>query len=288
MKSVISYIASIVLIGTLASCEKVINLDLPKGDPLPYIDAWISDQPGIQTVKFLKAVDYLTANEPEAISGADISITDLTTNTTYPFTYNNGAYNYDAGADAIGVVGHAYKLQIVYNGETFEATDTLKRVTAIDSLTYKFQEEDGEDKAGIYAKLYARDLPGAVDHYWIRTYRNGQLNYHVGEMLSVDGAFDNDGITDGYAFIPPFRDGITSGEKPYEKGETVTVLIRSLSWASYGFIAQALDQLENQGMFASVLQNVPANMKTTKAGSTSKIFGWFGMVAETQASKKIQ
>jgi hypothetical protein len=265
-----------------------VELDLPKGDAIPYVDAWITNQPGIQTIKFLQATDYMSEQEAEPIAGANITLTDLTENKEYPFTYNNGAYVHDAGSEGIGVVGHSYKLRIQYNGEIFEATDVMKRITSIDSLTYKYQEEETGEEAGFYAKLYAHDLAGAIDYYWIRTYRNNQLNYHVGEMLSVDGAFGEEGVTDGFAFIPPFRDGITSDEEPYIKGDDVKVVIRSLSKNSFDFMNQAVTQLSNQGMFAEVLKNVPANLQNQQAGSNTKIYGWFGTVAETSMSVSIE
>jgi hypothetical protein len=288
MKSIINYVIIVLLIATTTSCEKVIDMDLPKGPALPFVDAWITNQPGVQSIRFLKATDYMSPNGPEAISGAQISVTDLTSNTTYPFNYDNGAYTYDAGNTPIGIVGHAYKLSIVYNGETYEAVDTMMRTTVIDSLTYKYEEEDGEDEEGFYAKLYVHDVIGGIDYYWIRTYRNGQLNYHVGEMLSVDGAFDAEGITDGYAFIPVFRDGITSGEHPYQKGDEVKVVIRSVSKETHRFLDIAVSQLYNQGMFAEVLSNVPTNLVNQQAGSTNKIYGWFGLAGETEMSKQIQ
>ncbi|THU39394.1 DUF4249 domain-containing protein [Niastella caeni] len=287
--SIIKYISIVLLGASFTACERVIDLDLPNGEDLPYVDAWITNQPGVQTIKFLKATDYLSSNAAEVISDAQITVTDITAGKSYPFTYQNGAYHYDAGSNPIGVVGHSYKLSINWKGEQFEATDDLKRNTTIDSLTSAFKEADGEDEEGYYVKLYVRDLIGAVDYYWIRTYRNGALNYHVGEMLSVDGSFGGDeGITDGFAFIPPFRDGVTSGEKPYEKGDNVKVLIRSMSEPSYEFMEQVQAQLTNDGLFGKVLHNVPANLKNLQSTSKTKIYGWFGTVAETSATRKVE
>jgi hypothetical protein len=285
---VIKDISVIFLGASFTACERVIDLDLPKGQELPYVDAWITDQPGVQTIKFLKATDYMSSAAPEAVSDAQISVTDVTAGKSYPFTYKNGAYNYDAGSNAIGVVGHTYKLNITWKGEQFEATDELKRNTRIDSLTSEFEEADGEDKEGFYVKLYVHDVVGAVDYYWIRTYRNGTLNYHVGEMLSADGSFGDDGLTDGYAFIPPFRDGVTAGEKPYEKGDNVKVLIRSLSKGSHEFLEQVQSQLANDGLFGRVMHNVPSNLNNLSSTGKSKIYGWFGAVAEISASIKVE
>jgi hypothetical protein len=288
MKIFAKYIAIAFVLCTLNACERVIDLDLPKGEPIPYLDAWITTDAGVQTIKFLKAVNYMDNKEPEPIPGAQISVTDVTIGQTYVFNYANGAYSYDPGSSAsIGVIGHAYKLNIVYNGETFEATNEIKRNTVIDSITYKYQEEKNDEDEGYYAKLYARDLPGAADYYWIRTYRNDKLNQYVGEMLSIDGSYSED-ISDGFDFIPPFREGITSGEKPYLIGDKVKVQIRSLTKSTHNFMEQVAAQLSNNGLFAEVLQNVPTNVTNLQPAGKTKIYGWFGTVAQTEATKVIQ
>lgn len=288
-KSFLQYIAIALVAGSLASCERVIDLDLPDGSGLPYVDAFITDQPGVQTIKFLKATDYMSSNAAEPISDAAVSVEDITASKSYTFNYQNGSYTYDAGASTIGVIGHVYKLNISWKGEQFNAVDTLKRNTVIDSLTSEYKEEETGDEAGYYVKLYAHDAIGGADYYWIRTYRNGALNYYVGEMFSTDGTIGvSDGLTDGYAFITPLRDGVTSGEQPYEKGDVVKVLIRSMSKPSYEFMQQVQESLNNDGLFGKVLHNVPSNVSNQQTTSSNKIYGWFGTVAEISQSITVQ
>jgi Domain of unknown function (DUF4249) len=287
MKQYKLYIAALIALYTFSSCEKVIDVNIPDGEPLPYIDAWITNKPGKQTIKFLKAVNYLDSKQPGPITDAQVSVTDLTDNKTYDFTYQDGAYNYDAGADAIGIIGHQYKLSVTYNGEQFEATDVLNRVTKIDSITTEFKEADGDDKEGYYAEFYAKDLPGGSDYTWVRTYKNGVLNSYVDETVVIDASFYED-VSDGFTFIEPVREGITSGEKPYQKGDVVKVLLRSVSKPTRDFLDQAMDQMYDGGMFAPVLQNVPTNIANKQTSSKLKIFGWFGTVAEAEMSKTIQ
>lgn len=284
------YIVALIALYTFSSCEKVVDVNLPDGEKLPYLDAWITDKPGKQTIKFLRAVNYLENKEPEAVTGAQIVVTDVTDNKTYNFTYQNGAYQYDAGADAIGIIGHTYKLSINWDGQQFEATDKLTRVTKVDSITVEYRDEDqteGDEKVGYYAELHARDLIGGTDYSWIRTYKNGALNYHVTEMVAIDASFYED-ASDGYIFIEPFREGITSGDEPYKKGDVVKVMIRSLSKPTYDFLDQLIDQLYSGGLFAKVLQNVPSNIFNKQTSSQTKIYGWFGTVAETEMSKTMQ
>ncbi|WEK36802.1 MAG: DUF4249 domain-containing protein [Candidatus Pseudobacter hemicellulosilyticus] len=288
MKKLSIYSIAILGLGLLASCEKVVDIDLPAADPVPYVDAWINDREEAQTIKVLKAVGYLSQSGPEPIANAQVSITDLTLNQTYPFSYANGSYTYDPGpGNRIGVVGHEYKLSITYNGELFEATDVLNRVCPVDSITIEYKEEETGNDEGYYATFYAQDLPGAQDYYWIRTYRNGSLNHNVTEMWAIDGSFYED-VSDGMNFILPIREGITSGDHPYVQGDEVKVLIRSLSKPSYNFIRMVNDQLTNGGMFSRVLQNVPYNLKSNQAGSKNRIYGWFGTVAESELAKKVE
>ncbi len=289
MKKFILYIIVIIGAGAFTSCEKVISLDVPIGDPVPYIDAWLTDKPGPQQIKFLKAVGYLDNSAPPVIADAQIRVTDLTINQTYDFTYSNGAYTHDPGAGvAIGVVGHEYKLSINWQGETFETTDKLNRVPPIDSITVEFKKETNGEEEGYYAKFFAVDIKGARDYYWIRTFRNGVRNQNVDEMWSIDGAYYEDADSDGFNFIIPIREGITSDEKPYLKGDEVKVVMRGISKDAYEFIRLMADQLSNGGMFAKVLANVPTNVSTKKQGSPNKILGWFGTVSETELAKKIE
>jgi hypothetical protein len=287
MKNYRIYIVALFSIYTLSSCEKVVDVDLPQGQDLPYVDAWITDKPGKQSIKFLKAVNYLESKQPEPITGAQISITDITAAKTYAFSYKDGEYAYDAGAIAIGIIGHQYKLNITWNGEQFEATETLNRINKIDSISYKYKEAKNDEKEGYYAEFHARDVPDGTDYYWIRTYKNGELNYHVQEMVSIDGTFYED-ISNGLPFIEPLTEGITSDDKPYVKGDVVKVLIRSVSKPTYDFLNQLISQLYNGGLFAEILQNVPANITNKQSGSKTKIYGWFGTVAETELSQTIQ
>lgn len=289
MKKLSLYIIAIVSAGLFASCEKVIDLKVPAGEAVPYIDAWITNKNGEQQIKFQRAVGYLDNSAPPVIEDAQMTLTDITINKTYNFNFSNGAYRHNPGADvAIGVIGHEYKLTINWQGEVFEATDKLNRVAPVDSITYEFKEEKGDEKKGYYAKFYAVDLRGQTDYYWIRTYLNGALNQNVNEMWSIDGAYYDDANSDGFNFIVPLREGITSGNKPYQKGDVVKVVMRGISKDDHKFINMLTEQLSNGGLFAKVLANVPHNMRSNKADSKNKILGWFGTVSETELSKIIE
>lgn len=282
-----SLLLILILGSLLPACEKVVDVSIPTGEKLLYVDGFITDQPGLQTIRLLQTPAYLDANGPAAIPDATINLTDITTGDVYPFTYQNGNYTYlPAGNDPIGIIGHQYKLSIDYMGARFEALDQLNRVPPVDSITVEYKTESGDRKAGYYAKFFATDIGGGTDYYWIRAFRNGQRNTYVSDWYSIDGSFDA-GISDGFEFIYPIRTGITSNEKPYQQGDEVKVLIRSMSAGTYDFIDKSLNQIANGGLFAKVLENVPSNLINKTAGNNSRLYGWFGTVAESSLSKTI-
>ena len=278
---------AVLILLSLGSCEKVIKLDLPSANSLVYLDGFITDSVGVQSVKLLKAPGYLDSAAPKPVADATITLTDLTLGTSYPMSYQGGAYSYDAGTGKIGVVGHIYQLSVNWSGAQFIARDTMKRVPPIDSVNYTYKKDDGNKKDGYYVTFFSVDFPGATDWYWIRAFRNGARNGYVFDQVSIDGAFAEN-TNDGLEFIYPLREGVTANDKPYVKGDSVRIVLRSLSKNSFDFMQTALNQLFNGGLFATVLANVPANLVNQTPGNTARIYGWFGMTAQTERSTKIK
>ncbi|NLR81247.1 DUF4249 domain-containing protein [Chitinophaga eiseniae] len=286
MKKSLLFILSAVVAG-LTACEDKIDLNIAKGTSYPVLDAWITTETGQQNIRFTMSVPYTDDNPAPIIDDATITLTDLTTGTSYPFVFKDKMYSYDATSKPIGVVGHAYKLHIQYKNETFDAYDSIKRVPQIDSITYEFKkkEEALSGKEGYYAKFYAKDLAGGTDYYWIRSYRNDTLK-RLEDNFSVDGSFD-DGVADGIPFILPLQEGITDYKKPFLANEKVIVRLSSLTYASYEFLKQVNDQVNAGGLFAKVLENVKSNVENTTANGKVRILGRFGTSAVSKAEKTI-
>jgi len=275
--------------AAFASCEDTIDVNVAKGISHPVLDAWITDEPGLQQIKLTQSTGYTDQAAAPIIKDATITLFDETAGKSYDFHFADTAYTFFKGEDiAIGVVGHAYRLRVVYKGETFEAIDTIKRNTTIDSITYKYKtkDEDGAEEDGYYAKFHGRDIPDGTDYYWIRSYRNN-VWHRVADDFSVDGFFDQT-IEDGGQFILPIQESITDEERPYLKGQTVIVKIRSLTYQSHFFVTQVFEQINAGGLFAKVLENVRCNAKNTTPGGKEKMLGWFGTSAVTSKQKTIE
>lgn len=278
------------IIAGLTSCEDTIELNVAKGTSYPVLDAWITNEPGLQIIRFTNSVPFTDQTPSPIIKDATITLIDETANQTYAFNFNDSAYTFNPGDNvSIGVIGHAYRLRVVYKGETFEATDTIKRVPPIDSITckYKTEDKDGVDKEGYHAKFHAKDIAGAVDYYWIRSYRDNTW-HRVADTYSVDGYFDQS-VKDGASFIMPIQEGITDEDHPFLLNETVIVKIRSLTYKSHFFLTQVDTQINSGGLFAKVLENVKSNaINVTTGGGTQRILGWFGTSAVSTKEKIVE
>jgi hypothetical protein len=289
MKRIINIFSILVAAVAFTSCEDVIDVDIPKGKTYAVVDAWITNEAGKQSIRITETVPYTSTGAAPVVSDAVVVLTDLTDNKTYPFTFANGVYSHDPGLDkSIGVLNHAYKLRIELKSEVFEAIDTIKRVTEIDSIGYEFKTEENSasNKEGYYARFYGRDLAGASDYYWVRSYRNNRDN-RVGDAFAVDGSYQ-EYVSDSAVFIVPISESITDWDKPFQLNETVIVRLASLTKSSHTFLTHVESQLQNGGLFAKILENVKSNIKNTNTSSNVKVLGWFGASAVKFKEKTIR
>ncbi|PUZ21758.1 hypothetical protein DCC81_24530 [Chitinophaga parva] len=272
------------------ACTDTINLNVPNKKNYPVLDAVITDQPGVQKIRFTSSVPYQDNNAAPVLSDATMTLFDLTSNNSYPFRFGaDGYYSYDPGTGkSIGILGHVYKLHIEYKGDIYEAYDTIKRIPEIDSITYKYKSKDDNiaGKEGYFARVFITDIKGATDYYWLRAYRNN-LQTRNTDAFAVDGAFD-EGVADGFQLIMPLSESITRDDKPYQLGDTVIVQFSSLSYPTYNFMNQAYNQINNGGLFATVLENVKSNALNTVPSSSNKILGWFSTTSVRYKSIIIQ
>ena len=289
MKRTIKIFSILVAAAAFTSCEDVIDVDIPKGKTYAVVDAWITNEAGKQSIRITETVPYTSTGAAPVVSDAVVVLTDLTDNKIYPFTFANGVYSHDPGLDkSIGVLNHAYKLRIELKSEVFEAIDTIKRVPEIDSIGYEFKTEENSasNKEGYYARFYGRDLAGASDYYWVRSYRNNRDN-RVGDAFAVDGSYQ-EYVSDSAVFIVPISESITDWDKPFQLNETVIVRLASLTKSSHTFLTHVESQLQNGGLFAKILENVRSNIKNTNTSSNVKVLGWFGTSAVTFKEKTIR
>ncbi|MDX2061714.1 MAG: DUF4249 domain-containing protein [Bacteroidia bacterium] len=247
-------------LALLTGCEVPFDTELQTLPPGLVVEGLLVDSVAPQYVRLSRSQAFTDNSAPPVVTGAAVTVEDLTDATTYPYTEAEpGLYR---SAPFTGIVGHVYRLTVVQNGETFTAVDTLKRVMALDSVTYEFVEE-GQfvDEAAYYLTTYSTELEGLGDFIEYRFFRNGAPNDYTLENIR---AFQ-DLRVDGNAIVADWQ-----GVFPYAVGDTYAVEIRSLSSNGYNYFTD----LTNSGNAGSPFGGPPYTPRTNLSGP-STVYGFF-------------
>ncbi len=287
MKNLIYFFCFFIVLG-LSACEDAIVVDLDQGSQQLNVDAFITNLYGKQTIRLTKTTAYFENKSAPGITDASVKLFNKSSGKMYDFLHeNDGNYSWTpSNGDTLAKIGNEYTLRITYNNEQFIAESQLNPVPAIDSISYELREARGPSPKGYIASLYAIDILGRTDYYWIRTYRNDSLlNKPENINTAVDAAFPPNGRSDGFLFIPPIREGITPFDRPYNLGDKIKVEICSITSQTYEYISESQQQMVNGGLFATP----PANVRTNIINVTNpdkKAVGWF--VISAISSKETQ
>lgn len=269
------YIMCLVAVATMTACEDEIDVTLGASTPQLSVEAWITDQSPVQTVRLTISQDYFNDAAAAGASGATVRINDDQGN-VYNFTESDlKAGNYLS--NFTGAIGSTYTLYIQYQGEEYQATTTLSRVPPIDSI----RVEDAETAAsgptnvskGYRAEFFANEIPGKGDYYRVKTYRNNKLLNKPANITVFE-----DTNVDGLPFILPIRlsiNPVSDEGEGYALGDQVKVELLSISKEAYNFFNELQTQTSNGGLFASPIANVPTNIKNLNPASTKSAVGFF-------------
>ena len=116
----------------LASCQKVINVDLNSAAPAIVIEGGITDQPGPYTVTLTSTVSFSSSNTFPPVSGAAVTIADNAGHSDILTETSPGIYS---TSSLQGVPGRVYTLTVIASNKTYQSVSTLSPPVSIDSLS---------------------------------------------------------------------------------------------------------------------------------------------------------
>lgn len=160
----------IVVLASLFNCEDVIEVDLNEAEPRLVIEAsinWLKNTSGNeQEIKLTLSAPFFDGEVPPA-NGAIINITD-SNNNVFDFIEleNSGIYK---NSIFIPVINESYNLSVIYEGEVYTATETLKSVVPIDFIEQK--NDGGFSGEEIEVKAFYTD-PADEENYYFFEFLN--------------------------------------------------------------------------------------------------------------------
>jgi hypothetical protein len=232
-------------------------------------------------VTVTKTLNFYDVLSPEGVSGASITIENLTTDEpAYNFTEeagNNGFYIWepDSPTDTFGIVGSTYRLNVTVEGEEYESFSILNPVPDIDSIRFNFIEEGNFNGEYYQAEFFAVEFQNTLDYYWIKGFYNGiflgQPHYII---ASVDGSFSENTSqqNDTSIFIPTIRTSINpfptnsddDTEPGYAIGDSAGVELHSITEEAFLYLNEIKTQTDRPGgtseLFAVPMTNLNGNI----------------------------
>lgn len=227
MKKLTAFLLPAVALLFLASCTKVIDVNLNNTSAKLVIEARVSDQSGPQRVKLTKTVNFDTDNNFPPVTGASVILRDITAGLADTLDeVSAGIYE---SSTIPGVQGHTYNLVINAEGKTYTSSSTMPQVVPFDSL----YSED----FSVFGELYKNMVPIYQDPAGVRNYYRFILtvNGHYKEQYSWDDRF-SDGRRNVSALFDEGADEDEEEEDERTKaGDTATVEMQCVDEAAFRY-----------------------------------------------------
>ena len=263
---------------TFSSCEDVIDVDVPTGKTRLVIEAsldWEKGTPGNeQVIKLSTSTPYFDTTTSSIVTNASVRV--VNTNTSEEFIFanqNDGTY---AVSNFVPIIGNTYSLEVIYNDETYTATETLMSVSDFNSITQSV--EGGFDDELLEVNIYFDDPVDQDNYYLIRYYEEGDL-FPILEDESDEFSNGNE-IHDFWEK----EDDEDSNEKAFEVGDTVEISLYGISERYYNYIRILIEQYDSGG---NPFSSLPSQLRGNCINETNEnnyAYGYFRATEVVKAS----
>jgi hypothetical protein len=193
----IRFISLVVISAVIFSCcQRVINIDLNTANAKVVIEAFVTDQPGIDTIKLSLTGSYFNPGNYPAINNAVVVISDNAGVTDTLQQIDNGRYT---AAGLTGVPGRTYTLKVFTGGKEYDAVSTMPYPVSPDTVVAVFDKVatiNGVADSTFRIRCFFQDPPGFGNFYRAQLVVNGKLYDSLGNVTLyqdkfIDGAIVN-------------------------------------------------------------------------------------------------
>lgn len=263
------------LVASLAftACEKIVEIEIPSDAPRLVIEGQITNNLEPWKVRLTLSQPFFDQETVADIAAASVYINEIGGDTVFLSHTDTGTY---VSLDSQQcVVGRSYKLNVVYQGEVYEASEELPLAFPLDTVAAFFlPPNDRSFPEGIYVFLQGQSDPTSDNFYQFKTTRNDTTpsddldNDEFGSVSLLNPTFNAKDILGEIArgLLPrPIRFGV-------EPGDTVRVEQRAVTQQYYQFL---IDLGVQQGRSGSPFDPPPANPNNNLSNGA---LGYFSVV----------
>ncbi len=227
MRIHITYSILLIIAILFSSCQTAIDLKLNDTGPQYVIEGVLTNESGSCKVLVSQTKKFTDDNSFNAISGAQVSIS------------NNGTtYNLSATAAGVyqnnvltGAPGKTYQLNVNINGKTFTSTCTMPQQVALDSI-YLVKDNISNNKDGStrkYVTVQYKD-PAAIKNYY-------RFVQYIDNRKEQTVFVDDDEFTNGQTVNNRLNYNNSNDDpaKDIRPGNTVTIEMLCIDAAVYKY-----------------------------------------------------
>jgi hypothetical protein len=253
----------LMLFSAAFACEEVIEIDITQAPPQIVIDGLLTNEDTVHRVRISRTGNF-QGNTGEIVSDATVEVRDNFGN-IFNYTHNPEGVDsldgyYFSDQKFAGQVFGVYELNVNIDNDMYTASDTLRPITTIDSLSIEinpFAENDPDNDGEIYqVLLYAAEPQETDDFYYFKFYRDSAI-------VSGNNVFVFDDKLLGSSL-----DGLPSPVL-YKEGEFASVEIYSLTREQFVYFTDLGNILNSDGGFFSP---PPANPRSNISGGALGLF----------------
>lgn len=249
----------------LISCEEVVDIDLPEEEPRLVIDAniqWEKGTSGASQSVLLSTSTPFYNTDFVPVTNAQVVIQNTNTLEEFTFVHTaNGLYETNA---FVPVINDEYKLNILHNGEEYEAIESLVPVTDISRIEQsRVDGISGDDVVNI--EVFTNDIANKENYFYFEF----NLANELPNLLVYDDEFQ-DGNEIGFIYRRVFF-----GLDDFVVGDQVNMVYQGISKSFFNYMELLLEQSETAGdPFASVPVQLNGNGNNLTSPSR-KPYGFF-------------
>lgn len=279
-----TYIRTTILLFALAlaSCTDVIDVPVQTAPTRLVVEAsidWVKGTSGNeQTIRLSTSSAFFDTESTTPVTGASVKITNDTSGDEFLFVdQNNGEYTTSAFVPAIG---QSFTLEIIHEGETYVAQETLNAVT---DITDVYQgREDGFDDEELEVHVEFTDPANEHNYYLFRFYKEGDLlpELEVGDDEFVDG-----NEVDWWYEVQEDED--TDKIDVLQPGDVVSIEMYGISNAYYNYMDILIDQIGGVGLFQATPVAVRGNC-INQTNADNYAHGYFRLTQVNKTSYTVE
>ena len=224
-----------------------------------------------QTINLRESTSYFNSNPDVPVIGASVTVTKEKDGSTFVFDdQNNGSYT---TTDFVPELNASYTLEILYNGNSYTATETLIAAPDINRVEQSV-EGSGEDSE-IQLQVFFDDSAG-IENYYLGEFAPSNLPVPSLAVIS-------DEFTDGN------ENFIENDNDKYVAGVTVVVNVHGISQRYYDYLNILIQQSgsEENGPFPTTPVQLKGNCFNVH-DSSEEVLGYFRLGAFDTTSYTIE